>query len=120
MTDTSSTPERALAAIGSRARLPNRRPHESFTFTHAGIRYTAGVGRFVDGRLGEVFLNASKTGTDADTIAKDAAIVASIALQSGVTSETIRHALTRNRDGSASGPLGAALDMLAADPSEAE
>lgn len=103
-----------------RDRLPNRREHESFAFTHAGMRYTAGVGRFNDGRLGEVFLNASKTGTDADTIAKDAAIVASIALQSGVAGETIRHALTRNRDGSASGPLGAALDMLAEVSSEVE
>ena len=110
----------ASPTFPARLRLPNRREHESFAFTHAGMRYTAGIGRFEDGRLGEVFLNASKTGTDADTIAKDAAIVASIALQSGVASETIRHALTRNRDGSASGPLGAALDMLAAGSPEAE
>jgi ribonucleoside-diphosphate reductase alpha chain len=109
-----------LSAAGAQAprrdRLPNRRAHESFTFTHAGIRYTAGICRFDDGRLGEIFLNGSKTGTDADTSARDAAIVASIALQSGVASDTIRHALTRNRDGSASGPLGVALDKLATDP----
>ncbi len=65
-------------------------------------------------------MNASKTGTDADTIAKDAAIVASIALQSGVASETIRHALTRNPDGSAFAPLGAALDKLANHSPEAK
>jgi hypothetical protein len=102
-----------------RHRLPIRREHESFTFTHAGIRYTAGVCRFEDGRLGEIVLNGSKTGTDSDTSARDAAIVVSIALQSGVASNTIRHALTRNRDGSASGPLGVALDKLAADSSKA-
>src|SRR5215831_1559362 len=78
----------------SRERLPNRRHHESFAFEHAGIRYTAGIGRFNDGQLAEVFLNGAKCGTDADTAAKDAAIVASIALQSGA--ELVRRALTRN------------------------
>ena len=36
----------------------------------------------------------------------------SIALQHGVPIETIRRALLRNRDGSACGPLGTALDLL--------
>src|SRR5215471_5465765 len=62
----------------SRERLPNRRHHESFAFEHAGIRYTAGIGRFNDGQLAEIFLNGAKCGTDADTAAKDAAIVASL------------------------------------------
>jgi ribonucleoside-diphosphate reductase alpha chain len=96
----------------TRERLSNRRPHESFAFAHAGVRYTAGIGRFPDGRLAEVFLNGAKCGTDADTAAKDAAIVASLALQHGVLCDVIRRALTRNRDGTASGPLGAALDLL--------
>lgn len=98
----------------TRERLPNRRHHESFAFEHAGIRYTAGIGRFDDGQLAEVFLNGAKCGTDADTAAKDAAIVASLALQHGVPCDVIQRAVTRNRDGTASGPLGAALDLLAA------
>src|SRR5262249_55598342 len=98
----------------SRERLPNRRHHESFAFEHAGIRYTAGIGRFNDGQLAEIFLNGAKCGTDADTAAKDAAIVASLALQHGVPCDVIQRAVTRNRDGTASGPLGAALDLLAA------
>jgi hypothetical protein len=103
----------------TRERLSNRRQHETFAFEHVGIRYTAGIGRFDDGRLAEVFLNGAKCGTDTDTAAKDAAIVASIALQSGAQLETIRRALTRNRNGSATGPLGCALDLLTADqPSE--
>jgi hypothetical protein len=53
-----------------------------------------------------------KCGSDADTAARDGAVVASIALQYGVPLEVIRHALMRNRDGSACGPLGAALDLL--------
>jgi hypothetical protein len=96
-----------------RERLPDRRSHELVNFEHGGFRYTAGIGRFPDGRLAEIFLNSPKIGTHVETTAKDAAIVASIALQHGAAPETIRHALTRNRDGGASGPLGRLLDMLA-------
>jgi hypothetical protein len=39
-------------------------------------------------------------------MARDAAILTSICLQHGASTETIRHALTRNSNGSASGPLG--------------
>ena len=52
---------------------------------------------------------------DSDTAARDGAVVASIALQYGVPLEVIRHAVMRNRDGSACGPLGAALDRIAAE-----
>src|SRR5262245_32756129 len=90
----------------NRRRLPNRRGHEVIAFELGGIRYLAGIGRFPDGTLAEVFLNGAKCGTDMDTNAKDAAIVASLALQAGVPAEVIRRALTSNRDGSASGPLG--------------
>jgi ribonucleoside-diphosphate reductase alpha chain len=96
----------------TRESLPNRRQHESFAFENAGLRCRAGIGRFDDGRLAELFLNRSKTGTDLDTAAKDAAIVTSIALQCGADLETFRRTLTRNRDSSASGVLGAVLDML--------
>jgi hypothetical protein len=41
--------------------------------------------------------------------------VASIALQFGANVETIRRALCRDSRGRASGPLGAALDRIAAD-----
>ena len=67
-----------------------------------------------DGRLAEIFFNAEKIGTTIETQARDSAIVASIALQQGANPETLRHALTRNRDGSASGPLGELLDLVAA------
>lgn len=74
-----------------RERLPDRRGHE----------------------LAEIFLNVSaKAGTPIETTARDAAIVASLALQHGATVATIRHAITRNADGSASGALGALLDMF--------
>jgi hypothetical protein len=101
--------------VPGRERLPDRRPHELVDFEHGGFRYTAGLGWFPDGRLAEIFLNAAKIGTHVETAAKDSAVVASIALQFGANPETIRHALTRNRDGGASGALGKLLDMLAAD-----
>jgi len=99
--------------LNARARLPSRRQHDLVDFDHGGFRYTAGVGRFADRRIAEIFLTAAKTGTPLDAAARDAAIVASLAAQHGTPAETIRHALTRNGDGSASGPLGALLDLLA-------
>jgi hypothetical protein len=66
-----------------RQRLPNRRPHELLDFEHGGIRYTAGVGRFEDGRPAEIFLNTAKHGTAVDTNARNAAVAASLLLQHG-------------------------------------
>ena len=97
----------------ARDRLANRREHELINFQHDGFAYIGGVGRFSDGRIAEVFLNVAKTGQTIEAHARDAAIVASIALQHGVPPDTIRHALTRNGNGTASGPLGALLDLLA-------
>ena len=45
--------------------------------------------------------------------AQDAAVVCSLALQHGVPLDVIRHALMRDAHGGASGPLAAALDLLA-------
>ena len=96
-----------------RQRLRQRRAHEVVDFEHGGHRYTAGIGRFDDGSLAEVFLNVpGRVGSSIEAIARDAATVASIALQYGTPAETIRRALTRNVDGTASGPLGAVLDLL--------
>lgn len=99
-----------------RQRLSHRRAHELLDFEHGGHRYTAGIGRFDDGRLAEVFINApGRVGSGIEAMARDAATVASIALQYGAPAETIRRALTRNTDATASGPLGAVLDRLAQD-----
>jgi hypothetical protein len=96
-----------------RLRLPNRRGHELLDFEHGGIRYAAGAGRFEDGELGEIFLSTAKHGTAVDVNARDAAVAASLLLQHGCSVDTLRRALTRNGDGSASGPLARVLDLLA-------
>jgi hypothetical protein len=98
--------------VTHRERLPNRRASTTFDFEVASLHYTATVSRFSDGRIGELFLNNHKTNSSADTNARDAAIVFSIAVQHGAHAETIRRALCRSADGSASGPLGAALDLI--------
>jgi hypothetical protein len=97
----------------TRTRLPNRRRNESFSFEAGGLRYTATVGYFADGRIGELFLSNHKSNSAADTNARDAAITFSIAIQHGADINTIRRALCRDSRGNASGPLGAALDRIA-------
>ena len=98
-----------------RRRLKNRRASETFPLECAGLRYTATVARFEDGRLGEIFLDSHKSGSAADAAARDSAIVCSIALQFGADLETIRRALCRDASDKACAPLGAALDLLAND-----
>ena len=96
----------------ARHRLPNCRLAESFELEVAGLRYTCTVGRYPDGRIGEIFLSNHKSNSAADTTARDTAITFSIAVQHGADPETIRSALCRDSHGRASGPLAAALDLI--------
>ena len=99
--------------MSPRQRLPNRRSAETFDVEVAGLRYTATIGRYPDGHIGEIFLTNHKVNSTADVNARDAAIATSFALQHGADVEDIRKALCRDSDGRASGPLGAALDAIA-------
>ena len=98
-----------------RERLPNRRLAETFELEVAGLKYTATVGRFADGRIGELFLSNHKSNSAADTNARDAAIAFSFAVQYGADPEAIRQALCRDSFGRPSGPLAAALDAIMAE-----
>lgn len=97
----------------ARSPLPIRRVHEVFEFEHCGILYTAGIGRYGHGPIGEVFLNASKSGTAIETHARDGAVILSLLLQHGCSIDAIRQTITRNPDGSAAGPFGTLLDLIA-------
>jgi hypothetical protein len=103
--------------MSTREYLPTRRRSETFSFEvpvgGVVLHYTATVGYYPDGRVGEVFLNNHKSNSTADTNARDAAIALSFALQHGADLEDIRKALCREANGRASGPLGAALDLIA-------
>lgn len=96
-----------------RQRLPNRRASQSFSFVCNALKHTATVSFFEDGQPAEIFLSNGRAGSDADTNAKDAAVVCSLALQQGVPLDVIRRALMRDVKSCASGPLATALDMLA-------
>jgi hypothetical protein len=97
-----------------RRRLPDRRYSETFSIQCGSLPYTCTWSPFDDGSFGEIFLTNHKAGTAADTAARDSAIVFSIAVQFGADPETIRRALCRDARGYASGPLGVALDTIAA------
>jgi hypothetical protein len=97
----------------ARQRLPDRRFCESFEFRHAGHSFTLCAGFYADGRIAEIFLSSHKPGSPIEAIARDAAIVVSIALQFGADLETIRSALTKDHDGGPATVLAAALDKLA-------
>jgi hypothetical protein len=98
--------------MSARRRLADRRPAETFELEVGGLRYTCTVGRFPDDSIGELFLNNHKSNSAADTNARDAAITFSLAVQHGAHPEVIRRALCRDARSNASGPLGAALDLL--------
>jgi hypothetical protein len=77
-----------------------------------GLTYNGSIGFYADGRVGEIFLDCSKSGTEAQIASRDSAIIASFALQHGASLKSLRSALTRRPDGSAEGPLGVLLDLL--------
>jgi len=97
----------------ARRRLDNRRASVSFNFEAHGMRHTATYSKFPNGRLAEIFLSNGKAGSQADASCRDAAVAASLALQHGCTLETLRGAVLRNPNGTASSPLGVALDVIA-------
>lgn len=99
-----------------RDRLPNRRVCETVEFTHDRIDFVASVGRYPDGRVAEIFMNAGKIDTAADTMARDGAIAASLALQYGCPPEELLAALTRIVDFKGAtvpaGPMGVLLSQV--------
>ena len=97
----------------TRQRLLDRRASIVFCFECNSLRYTASASWFDDGRLGEVFVSNHRADSHADSCARDAAILASIALQFGAPLDVLRRALLRDSQGRPSTPIGCALDLLA-------
>jgi hypothetical protein len=95
-----------------RKRLPNRRPSETTSFEHGGADFTMTAGRYCDGRIGEIFINAGLANSALDAVASDAAIAISFALQHGADLAAIKLAMKRNSHGEPSSPIGAALDKI--------
>lgn len=72
-----------MLLVTERRRLPNWRHHEVLEFHHNGHGFTLGLGNYDDGLIGEIFLTAHKSGSDLEALARDAAIIISVALQHG-------------------------------------
>jgi hypothetical protein len=99
----------------TRERLEDRRASTILDFESMGLKFTAGVSRYPDGRISELFLDNHKAGSSIGTLVRDLAITFSFAIQHGADSEAIRRALCRDSQGRALGPLGAVLDLIAAE-----
>ena len=95
-----------------RQTLPQRRRAETFTVVHWDQPFVVTVGFFDDDTPGEIFVDSRKTGGDVEAIARDAAVVISLALQHGAAVETLQHAITRNSNGAPSSILGAVIDAI--------
>jgi hypothetical protein len=95
----------------------NRRPSETLRFEHDGHRYFATIG-FANlddrlrGKISEVFMDAGKPGSSVQHMARDGAVILSLALQHGCPIDVLRRAVTRLDDGSPAGPFGKILDLI--------
>jgi hypothetical protein len=94
--------------------LPQRRAAETFDLRFSNQPFTVTVGFHADGTPGEVFIHSCKTGNDIESIARDAGVLLSLALQHGVPPETISPAITRGASGEPASILGAVVDALLA------
>jgi hypothetical protein len=72
-----------------------------FQFEHYAAKYTATISRFANGNIAEIFIDHSRPNSQLAEFANDAAILASLLLQHGVTAAAIRRSI--------SGPLATAL-----------
>jgi hypothetical protein len=100
--------------VTARSTLPARRRAETFPVKHGGqnTEFQVTLGYYQDGRVGEVFISGAKAGSGVEAVARDGAVLLSIALQFGVPLETIKHAITREGDGAPSTIIGAVVDRL--------
>src|SRR4249920_2727088 len=95
-----------------RRALPQRRAAETFDLRFRNQLFTVTVGFYADGTPGEVFIDGCKTGNDIESIARDAGVLLSLALQHGVPSQIIRHAVTRGASEEPASIIGAIVDAL--------
>lgn len=96
----------------NRNRLRNRREAETFAVEHGGARFVISIGRYDDGRPAEVFVDGLKVGTDLRETLRDAALLASLALQHGCPVETIAGAVQRDSFGAPLSVVGRVVDAM--------
>ena len=103
----------------ARRRLPNRRRSIVHELHVDGHTYLAGVRFFDDGRPAELFLDGVKPGSAMASTLQDAAVVVSIALQSGVSAASLAKSTSRQPSlawqptAEPASVIGAALNLMA-------
>jgi hypothetical protein len=97
-----------------RKALPLRRHCETFEIAYGGFdkHHTITVGFYNEGNVGEVFINGGKSGEMVQAIARDGAILLSLALQYGADLQTVKHALTRDSRDAPMSIIGVVVDRL--------
>jgi hypothetical protein len=82
--------------MSNRQRLPDRRAPLFFDFQSMGMRFTASVSHFPDGRIAELFVDNHKAGSAIGTLVRDAAIIFSLPLQRWPCARTDRRSARSN------------------------
>jgi hypothetical protein len=97
-----------------RQALPMRRRSVTFEIEFGGLNksHTITVGYYDDDSIGEIFITGGKSGEVVEAIARDGAVILSMALQYGVALDTIKHAITRDSQGQPLSIVGAVIDRL--------
>ena len=105
--------------MSERRALPQRRRCETFDLAFGGLarNHTITVGYYDSGEIGEVFINGGKSGEQVEAIARDSAVLLSLALQYGADLQNIKSAITRDGQGEPSTIVGAVVDRLCAEVS---
>ena len=100
--------------MSERRALPQRRRCETFDLAFGGLarNHTITVGYYDSGEIGEVFINGGKSGEQVEAIARDSAVLLSLALQYGADLQNIKSAITRDGQGEPSTIVGAVVDRL--------
>ena len=100
--------------MNKRRELPQRRLCETFEIAFGGFnqKHFVTFGCYDDGTIGEVFINFPKSGMQTEAIARDGAVLLSLALQYGVPLENIKTAITRDLKGEPMSIVGAVVDRL--------
>jgi len=98
----------------ARRTLPQRRVAKTFDLDFGGLKraHTVTVGFYDDGSVGEVFINGGKSGEHVEAMARDTAVILSLALQYGADLENIQSAITRDAQGHAQSIIGVVVDRL--------
>jgi hypothetical protein len=95
--------------------LPPRRYAETFLLSHGAQRteFAITVGYYEpDVTPAEVFISGAKAGSEVEAVARDGAVLLSIALQYGVPLEIIKNSITRNEDGRPSTIVGKVIEAM--------